>query len=112
MQYYTFELEEDNQNLCTIITLFRKYKYTSLSMGLKCSSHIAQAVIEKFNISMQYYTFELEGDSQNLCTIITPFRKYKYASLLMGLKCSSHVAQAIMENILVGINNSDMYIDD
>jgi hypothetical protein len=49
---------------------------------------------------MQYNTVELDNKIQDHCTIITPFGKYKYLRLLMGLKCSPDIAQAIMENVL------------
>ena len=61
---------------------------------------------------MQYNTFKLYEYSQDLCTIITPFRKYKYLSLLMGLKCSPGIAQSIMESVLPCIDVVDVYIDD
>jgi hypothetical protein len=56
--------------------------------------------------------FELDKESQDLCTIITPFGKFKYLRLPMGLKCSLDIAQAIMENVLSDIKDADIYIDD
>jgi hypothetical protein len=61
---------------------------------------------------MQYYMFELDEECQDLCTIVTPFGKYKSLRFLMGLKLSPDIAQVATENVSSGIEDAYVYIND
>jgi len=54
----------------------------------------------------------LDDESQDLCVIVTPFGKYKYLRLPMGIKQSPDVAQEIMEDVLQGLDDVEVYIDN
>ncbi len=48
----------------------------------------------------------------NLCTISTPFGKFKYNRLPMDLECSPDFVQEVMENIFRDVAEVEVCIDD
>jgi hypothetical protein len=92
--------------------VIRRKQYPFLIITDILCKHSGYKFFTKLDVSMKYYTFELDKESQDLCTIITPFGKYKYLRLPMGLKCSQDIAQAAMENVFSDIKDADVYIDD
>jgi Reverse transcriptase (RNA-dependent DNA polymerase) len=69
--------------------------------------------LTKIDLSMQYYCFELDDTSKELCTITTPIGLYHYWHLPMGVNQSPNIAQEIMERVLSSIMEEiECYIDD
>ena len=61
---------------------------------------------------MGYYTVRLDPDSQKLCTIITPWGKYQYLRLPMGVNVSPDIFQEKTSDLMAGLEFVRTYLDD
>ena len=64
------------------------------------------------NSNMGYYTIRLDSGSQDICTIITPWGKYKYLPMLMGINCAPDIFQEKMSSLMEGLGYTRTYLND
>ena len=61
---------------------------------------------------MGYYTIRLDPDAQRICTIITPWGKYKYLRLPMGIMAAPDIFQNKMSDLMNHLEFVRVYLDD
>jgi hypothetical protein len=63
-------------------------------------------------LNMGYYTIKLDSDSQKLSSIDTPFGKYQYLRLPLGISCSPDIFQEKMSDLMQNLNFVRTYLVD
>ena len=66
----------------------------------------------KIDLSMGFYHFQLDEESQELCVIVTPFGKFKYKRTPMGVCNSPDIFQAVMHRLFQHMPEVECFIDD
>ena len=61
---------------------------------------------------MEYYTIRLDPDAQKICTIVTPWGKYQYLHLPMGIAGSPDIFQEKMSELMESLEYVRTYLDD
>ena len=64
------------------------------------------------DLSMGYYHKPLDEYSQNLCTIILLWGKFKYKKLPMGIASAPAIFQEVTNKLLDNLDYMTVYIDD
>ena len=64
------------------------------------------------DLNMGYYTIKLDTNAQNICTIVTPWGKYAYQRLPMGISCAPDIFQSKMSDLMAEIEYVRTYLDD
>jgi len=97
-RYVNSQIERDAYPLPNIQELLHKRK------GFKWCT--------KLDIIMGYWTFRLDEESQNICTVTYPWGTYKYTRLPMGCSVASDFFNAAMNDIFANQSSVEKFFDD
>ena len=87
-----------------------KYQQSAVD---ECLAKIGPArVFSKIDANKSYFQIKLSEDSKHLTTFITPFGRYRFKRLPMGLSSSSEYYQARMSQLLEGLQGVVNLMDD
>ena len=64
------------------------------------------------DLNMGYYTIWLKYGAQQIWKIITPWGKYSYLRLPMGIMCAPDIFQSKMSELMNGLEYVRTYLDD
>jgi hypothetical protein len=99
-------------DFCTLNSMLKRKEYPLPQIQDVLRRRPGYEFFTKSDLTMCYYTYELDDESAELCVILTPYGKYKYKRLPLGIKQSPDFAQEIIEDVLCGLDKCEVYIDD
>ena len=64
------------------------------------------------DLNMGYYMIHLDANAQKICTIVTPWGKYQYLQLPMGIAGSPDIFQERMSTLMEDLEYVSTYLDN
>ena len=99
-------------DFCHLNKLLRRVWYFLHKIPAIMQKRAGFKYITKLDISMGFYTFNLDDQAQKYCVISTPFGLYKYLRLPMGLTNNPDVFQSVMYPLFQDMPEVECFIDD
>ncbi|CAJ1946507.1 unnamed protein product [Cylindrotheca closterium] len=97
-------------DLCELNKVLKRKVYPLPLIDEVVSRHAGYKFFTKLDLTIMYYSFELDDESKELCTIVTPYGKYQYQQMAMGLKPAPDVAQHYIEKTLHGLKEQGVEV--